>query len=541
MRFGNLKIGLRLALGFGIILILMLAMIITAITEMKQINDKLDRIVRVNIEQQNKANEMLDAVHVISRVMHAIALLDDPEAEQIEKDRMTEAREQYNEAESRFAELVNSDEGREIFERTKQLKEITRPLNDHIVDMAMAGQQAEAVKLLFDESMPKVTEWRSVLRELNEYAGGRTDMRYKEAQESYRAACVIMYSAGVAGIILGMIISVSIARSVTKPVGELVTAAHAASSGDLTVNINSTSRDEVGVLSDAFRKMISQMREIISAIKDKSNTVAASSQQLNSSAQQTAASANETSATMTEISSSVEQVTANIQEIAGASETATEHANEGNKGILRVNEQMKNISNATDGVSKAIDGLNQKSQEINQIVELITSIADQTNLLALNAAIEAARAGEHGRGFAVVAEEVRKLAEQSANAAKEIYSLINVIQIDSQRAVDIMAEGGKEVAAGANIVSEAGDNFKEIINTVRDLTSQIHEVASATEQMSAGVQNVAAATEEQTATMEEVSASAEELSRISVDLNNLVNRFKVDKTVFIDESVIEQR
>jgi len=155
------------------------------------------------------------------------------------------------------------------------------------------------------------------------------------------------------------------------------------------------------------------------------------------------------------------------------------------------------------------------------------SIADQTNLLALNAAIEAARAGEQGRGFAVVAEEVRKLAEQSASAAKEIYNLINAIQAESQKAVHSTADAIKEVEAGTSVVQEVGDKFKEIISAVQDLTSQIQEVASATEQMSAGVQNVAASTEEQTAAMEEVSASAQSLSSLAEELNMLVAKFKV--------------
>lgn len=331
----------------------------------------------------------------------------------------------------------------------------------------------------------------------------------------------------IGGILLALGMGIYMAQMITRPVTDLVKAANTAASGDLTTDIKVNSKDEVGELAAAFNKMVAQMREIILQIIDKSNSVAGSAQQLNSSSQQTAATANETSATMSEISHTVDQVSSSVHEISKVSIAASNHANQGNEGLNRVNAQMQQISLTTGDVAKAIGDLSDKSQEINQIVELITSIAEQTNLLALNAAIEAARAGDQGRGFAVVAEEVRKLAEQSGNAAKEIYQLINSIQGESQRAVENMSVGTREVEAGTLVVQEVGENFKEIIGAVQQLTQQIQEVASASEQMSGGVQNVAASTEEQTAAMEEVSASATALSGMAEELNSLVSKFKV--------------
>ncbi len=328
-------------------------------------------------------------------------------------------------------------------------------------------------------------------------------------------------------VILSLFAALLLARSISRPISRLASAAVKVAEGDLTTNISIHSNDEIGKLAGAFSQMVSQMRQIVVEIMNKANTVTSSSQVLNSSATETSASATETSATMTEISSVVDHVNANIQEVSTLTQTATEQASEGSKGISRIIEQMQAITSKAVVVSDSIDGLNKKSHEINKIVELITSIADQTNLLALNAAIEAARAGEQGRGFAVVAEEVRKLAEQSASAAKEIYTLIHAIQHESQKAVVNMEESGKEVAAGTRVVGEVGENFKEIIGSVQELSLEVKEVASAVEQMSGGVQNVAAATEEQTAIMEEVSASAESLSHLSEELNALIGRFKV--------------
>jgi len=287
------------------------------------------------------------------------------------------------------------------------------------------------------------------------------------------------------------------------------------------------SKDETGDLAKAVNRFLSNLRAIMLEVKRASMQVAGASQQLTASAQQTAAGASETASTMGQIAATVEQVSSNAQSVAQASETAARYAGEGERGIAKLTEQMRSIAGSAEQVSDTIVALSKKSQEINQIVGLITSIADQTNLLALNAAIEAARAGEQGLGFAVVAEEVRKLAEESANATKEISSLVNAIQVESKRAVECMAEGGRDVEAGTLVIQEVGEGFNKIISAVQSLTTEIQGVAAATEEMSAGVENVAASTEEQTASMEEVSASAASLSELSGALDAIVGRFKV--------------
>lgn len=340
-------------------------------------------------------------------------------------------------------------------------------------------------------------------------------------------------------LLIAMIISVLLAlalgtylievlkRRLVNPVRKMAAIAGVASSGDLTVELNLKSEDEIGQLAAALQAMINQMRNMVNLVNQKAVSVAGSAEELNASAQQTSANANETAVTMSQIATAVTQVAANIQDISAAAVSTNEHATSGKGGIGQVTGQMKLISDSSLEVSKVINGLSQKSQEINQIVELITHIADQTNLLALNAAIEAGRAGEQGRGFAVVAEEVRKLAEQSAEAAKEIKQLIGAIQKESTLAVTSMQDGSKQVDAGNQVVYEVSQSFNEIINAVKKLGQQIQEAASAVEETTAGVEEVAASTEQQTAAMEEVSASADNLSALAGELNELVGKFKI--------------
>ncbi|MFZ5644957.1 MAG: methyl-accepting chemotaxis protein [Bacillota bacterium] len=332
-------------------------------------------------------------------------------------------------------------------------------------------------------------------------------------------------------VVFGILLFLLIHKKVTQPLYALYKNANQVSQGDLTYDDeiikNNSSKSEIGHLSKAFNFMIQNMNDLVREISKKSRLVTEAAQHLNANADQTTANASQTAATMTEIASTVDTVASNIQEISKASEVTTKLAMEGNEGIASVTHQMKNIAASTREAAEVINGLSNKSQEITQILELINGIAEQTNLLALNAAIEAARAGEQGRGFAVVAEEVRKLAEQTASATKEINNLINAVQLESQRAVATMAEGVEKVETGTNVVNSVGANFREIIGAVQGFSEQIEQVAVATTEMSSGITNIAASIEEQTASNEEVLSAAESLSALAGELNEAIRKFKV--------------
>lgn len=257
-------------------------------------------------------------------------------------------------------------------------------------------------------------------------------------------------------------------------------------------------------------------------------------------------SATESARAMEEMAAGNQRVAETSSMIAEKSLETTKEAEQGNVSIQEAIMQIEKVNESAHQSVISIKQLSDNSKEIIQIITLITEIAEQTNLLALNAAIEAARAGENGKGFAVVAEEVRKLAEQSANSAKQISHLIRALESDSSRSVDAMDKVNDEVASGITMVKDAGEAFDSILLATHQISEQIQELSAVSQQMSAGTEQVwaslddmlksvkdnvsnieqlSSASKEQLQSTEKISSSAETLDRMSQELKEQTNKF----------------
>jgi methyl-accepting chemotaxis protein len=251
---------------------------------------------------------------------------------------------------------------------------------------------------------------------------------------------------------------------------------------------------------------------------------------------------------MTEMSTVVQTIASSSADVADEALSMEQRSNSGHEIMQQVIEQMRLISGAVKHTSESIQSLENRSNEISSIVNMITQIADQTNLLALNASIEAARVGEEGKGFAVVAGEVRKLAEQSQDSAKQIRTLIDGIQRDILQSAEAMQLGSQEVEKGSNVTLETGQFFEDILTATNKVANQIQDISSSTEEISASTQEMSATADElsasvskaahsskqieqsiaeQEASMASIVSASDELSAVSGQLQELISFFKV--------------
>jgi methyl-accepting chemotaxis protein len=336
----------------------------------------------------------------------------------------------------------------------------------------------------------------------------------------------LMLIIGLIAAVIVAVIGYMIANSIAKPVQQVADVAGQIAGGDFTVETKIKRKDEIGQLAQAFNTMSESLRALISTAVEMSTGVNSGSESVSAASEEMSSSLEEVSASTNEFASNAQSLSENSQTMAETNARILSRAEEGNKAIEEAVNQMQVINNRVSELQVVITEVDQRSNDIGKILGVITDIADQTNLLALNAAIEAARAGEQGRGFAVVAEEVRKLAEQSARAAKEIGELITATQAESRKALESMTLGVKDVEMGTEVVSRTGITFAEILDDVKGISKQVEETASAAQELSAGSEEMAASIEEQSSTMEEMAATAEELRASAERLFQELQKFK---------------
>jgi methyl-accepting chemotaxis protein len=333
-------------------------------------------------------------------------------------------------------------------------------------------------------------------------------------------------------------------ESLQKSVTEFLTITSQIARGDMTLRGKVTSDalgnvvDSVNYMLDNFCKVLERVRKAAVDVQSSANEILIASEEMSSGAIQQDQEITNTSSAVEELTVSMKQVSNNAEASAEAARRALDAAEQGNRSVRDTLEGMQRIRSSVQATAKRIKALGDRSLEISEIVNVINDITEQTNLLALNAAIEAARAGEAGRGFAVVADEVRKLAEHSRNATKDIAALIKAIQAETNDAVVVMEEGTKEVEIGAKLADQAGKALEAISTVVRQSAELVQEISLASKQQVRGTEGVANAmqiisniTRQTSQGARQTARTVEQLVHMSEQLNEALSQFRVSTTI----------
>jgi methyl-accepting chemotaxis protein len=555
MRIGNMKIGARLACGFGILFGLLIIATITGIIGTIITTASLNHIAEVNtpeIAASMAANRDIDNVYI---AMAGLCIAKSTESKMQFRQEIDKTRESYKAEIDALEKLETSDEGRTAIANFKKVIAEAKEVNNRVIELSLAGKDNEAAAAYQNEGMKHAKDLDSagdIIVTCNEK---RIAIRAAEARASQTISLLIFISISILSGFVCILLGSVITRSITKPLSIGINFADNLSQGDLTQRLAIEQDDEVGKLAKSLNKMAENLRGRMKDISTSSSTLSVSSEDLSAISTQLSANAEAMTAQSNTAASATEQANANVNNISSAAEemssgvstvaTAIEEMSASLSEVSKNCQQESQIAASANNQAKSthdlMDRLGVSSKEIGKVIEVINDIADQTNLLALNATIEAASAGDAGKGFAVVANEVKELAKQTAQATEQISKQIEEMQASTGSAVTAIEEITK-------IIEQINSISYTIVSSVEEQTATVNEIAknvggaslAATEiaknvgesakglsDVSINIQGVSKSAIDTAGGIQNIKRSSQDLARLAGNFQKIVAQFKV--------------
>jgi methyl-accepting chemotaxis protein len=536
----DLKIKMKLFIGFGIIIFTSAVVALTAMYAISSLNSNIATLLDTRIPQIKMVAEINEAIASSALHIDEAVIAENQEATRAQLAPL--AGNQKNAAANmdKLKGSLSSDKEKSLFQAVSGKRAAYSSTRDRAVSLLTEGNKGQATKVL-KELRPLRETYQGALGDLENYVQERAKLDGSATIGSARTARVVIIVLVIVSLAIAAAVALWIVNSITRPLNAAVETADRIAERDLTVQVTGVDSTETGQLMAAMGNMVQNLRDIVSQTTDISASIATSSTELHATAEQIASGAEQVACQTQTVATASEQMSAtsndiaqNCHEAARNSQQASNAAESGAQVVAQTVEIMNSIAERVNNTSRTVESLGARSDQIGAIVGTIEDIADQTNLLALNAAIEAARAGEQGRGFAVVADEVRALAERTTKATREISEMIKAIQAETKGAVSAMEEGVREVKQGTEEAAKSGSALQEILDQINAVSLQVNQIATAAEEQTATISEITGnitqisdVVQRTAQGSQDSSVAAAQLSTLSDDLSTLVTQFKL--------------